>query len=219
MKPYQIMWQGVIFDFDGVIADTERDKFRVVRQALKKYKQELKAEDLKDFIGKRTSFFLREKFSELSESNIEQVIAYRRAKQQGYVSKNKLIPGIKELLVFLKNKQYKIAIATGSEYDFVKRILKINNLSSHVDVIVSGNDYIQSKPHPACIEVALKKMGLGKDNVIVVEDSVSGILSAKSAGCKVLALTTYLEKDDLSQADLVFSNHFELLEYIKEKDL
>ena len=216
------MWQGIIFDFDGVIVDTELDKFRVVRQALKKYKQELKTEDLKDFIGKRTSFFLREKFSEMPESIIEQVISYRRARQQHYASKtskNKLIPGIKELLVFLKNKQYNIAIATGSDYDFVKRILKINNLSSHVDIIVSGNDYIKSKPHPACIEVTLKKMGLEKDKVIVVEDSVSGIRSAKSAGCKVLALTTYLEKDDLSQADLVFNNHFELLEYIKEKDL
>lgn len=219
MKLNRVMLQGVIFDFDGVIADTELDKFRVIGDALKEYKQELKTDDLKNFIGKRTSFFLREKFSDMPESDMQHIISYRRAKQQDYIKNNKLIPGIKELLVFLKTKQCKVAIATGSEDDFVKEVLKRNNLLKHIDIIVSGNDCIHSKPHPACIELTLKKMGLEKDEVVVIEDSVSGIQSAKSAGCKVLAITTYLSKNDLTQADLVFSDHFELLKYIKEKDL
>lgn len=211
------MINGIIFDFDGVIADTELERFRIVRRILRGYGYELDKEDFIDFIGKRTAFFLRSRFDDMPENVIKQVVSCHRAEQLNNPEEKKLIPGIQELLIFLKLNGFKVAIATGSQRSIVKKVMDANNLSGSVDTIISGEDFKNSKPNPECFKIALKRLGLNSKDVIIIEDSIPGVKAAKSIGCRAFALSLYLMNGQLSAADNVFKNHFEILEHLRKK--
>ena len=71
--------------------------------------------------------------------------------------------------------------------------------------------FSKSKPDPQCFELCLKELGLHKDEVIIVEDSVAGVRAAREIGCRVFGLLTYLSADDLCTADKVFKDHYGIL--------
>ena len=210
------MIKGIIFDFDGVIVDTESKKFRDLNKLLVEDKKNLKEKDFSDMVGKKTVLFLSEKFPSMSKKRIEDINMRRKKIQTVGLDQLKLINGIKDLLVFLKSKNYILAITTGTERKAVEKILKITSLSKYFDYIVSGEDFKSSKPNLECYDITLKKMKLSSSEVIVIEDSIAGIKSAKSLGCMVFGIMTYLEKEKLSKADKIFKDHTRILGYLKE---
>jgi HAD superfamily hydrolase (TIGR01509 family) len=207
--------KAIIFDFDGVIAETERKKFSDVKRIILKEGLHLEDSDYKKFIGTKTEFFLKNKFPNLSESKITALSDERYALKYVDVHKNRLLTGVKDLLFYLKEKNVVIAICSGSKKMFIDKFLKAKKLNSFFDLIVSGDDFKSSKPDPECYLLALKKLNLKATDVIVVEDSPAGIIAGKKAGLQVYAIETYLKKEDLSFADLVFKNNSDLLKYLK----
>src|SRR3990167_1054338 len=117
------MIKGVIFDFDGVIIDTESRKFKDLKKILRTYGYDLKSKLFPEMVGKKTSFFLSSEYPDMPARILKDIVAKRRKMQNRSIDSYKLIPGIKELLKFLKYRNYAVAIATGSEKDFIKKIL------------------------------------------------------------------------------------------------
>jgi len=210
------MIKGVLFDFDGVIVDTESKKFEDIRKILANQGIALKRNDFQNFIGKKTDFFLRERFPLLSEEALQQIINERRRLQFRNFQKYKLIYGIKALLKYLKLKKYAVALVTGSKRDFVNKLIKINRISECFQLIISGEEYKSSKSNSECYELALKKLKLKPEEVIIIEDSVVGIKAGKKVGATVFALGTYLKKEELIGADKWFDNHKQILEHLKK---
>lgn len=209
------MIKAVIFDFDGVVVDTETAKFKELQRLLKGTGCVLKKKDFKDMIGRKTGAFLSAKFPHLDNVKINQIVALRR-KRQLAGAQGKLIPGIKTLLTFLKSKKIKIALATGSTREVIKKILKEKKIQNFFDIITTGEDFKESKPSPESYKTTLKKLKMRPSEVIVIEDAPAGIKAAKKAGCKTWGITTYLDKAALRKADAIFSGHKAILRYIKK---
>jgi HAD superfamily hydrolase (TIGR01509 family) len=211
------MIKGIIFDFDGVIVDTESKKFKDIQRILDKYGYSIKKNIFPQFVGKKTHFFLNEKFPDIPQNALDKIMKERRSVQYKNIKENRIIAGLRDLLVFLKQKNLKIGIATGSERKFVKKILNANKISKYFDFLITGEDFRSSKPNPEVFLNAIQKTKLSKKEILIVEDSVAGIKAAKAINCKVFAITTYLKKPQLRGADKIFKNHFEILKYLKSK--
>lgn len=210
------MIKAIIFDFDGVIVDTEVKKFKELQNILKHTDFILKTKDLKNMIGKKTGTFLSMRFPKMNKIEIKKITELRR-KQQLFNLNKDLIPGIKELLKFIKSKKIKIVITTGSTRAVVEKTIEVNGIKTFFDLIIAGEDFKQSKPSPECYEKTLKKLNLTPPEVIIIEDSAAGIKASKSANCKVWGIMTYLNKAELHEADNIFTDHFEILKYLKKK--
>ena len=190
----------VIFDFDGVIVDSEKEKFEVVRAILKKYHCSLTDADFNQFIGRKRSAFLKQKYPDI---NIPKVM------QQIHGKDNHLrfepVSGIKELLSFLKQRGAKICVATGSERATVEMVLTRHRIVSYFDLLVTGTEIKESKPDPAAFHKAMS--AFPPTDVYIVEDSPAGIQAAKETEATVIGFGTQNLEVDYS-----VSSHGELRE-------
>ncbi|MBN2142522.1 HAD family phosphatase [Candidatus Woesearchaeota archaeon] len=210
------MVKGVIFDFDGVLVDSERKKFNDLRFILGEQGLRLGEDVFSVFIGKKTRSFLEHEFPTLVGSRLDAVLKRREIMQFQDLKKNKLIVGVRDLLRFLEMKKAVIMISTGSKRKFVEELLKVHKIRHYFSRIISGEDFSTSKPDPECFLVALRQMGLKPDYVIVIEDSAAGVAAAKAANIRVFAIKTYSKEAELSGANKIFNNALDLLDYIKK---
>ncbi|MFH1506587.1 MAG: HAD family phosphatase [archaeon] len=209
------MIKAMIFDFDGVIVDTENKKIRDLRKVLGRY--EYAMEIGLSLLGKKTEKYLSKKFPEVPKNLIEKIVKERREIQYEDFGQYKLIRGLRDLLEFLKSKKLAIAITTGSEREFVNKLLEVNSLTRYFDLIIAGEDFKSSKPNPECYAVTLSRIGLKPSEVLIIEDSLAGIEAAKKLEIKVFAVRTYLDEQELSIADKVFRNHVDVLDFLKNQ--
>jgi len=99
-----------------------------------------------------------------------------------------LLPTVVETFDWLKGHDFKVAIASASDREFIDLMLQQTGLARDVDVITSGRDFAESKPNPAVYNAALKALQLAPEQAIAVEDSTVGIKAAKAAGLYTFAV-------------------------------
>lgn len=206
--------KGIIFDFDGVIVDSERKRMHFLQEILSNKGIAADAHDLLPLIGRKTGAFLQEKFPTMGEQLRKECIQELQKAKSKRLEEYQLIPGIENLLIHLQKKGVQTAVVTGSMKSFVEKVLFIQGIYSYFSVFVTGDEVSASKPDPLCYRVGLQKMKLQPKDVIVIEDSVHGIRAAKAAGCDVYALMTYFDKKTLEKADMIFKDHKEVLQYL-----
>lgn len=107
----------------------------------------------------------------------------------------------------------KIGLASSSTKETISKVLDTIELKSYFDVIVSGEDFVESKPNPEIYHDTLKKLGLNQQNCIVIEDSTVGIQAAKNAGLFVIAKEDKRFNFDQSKAD------FSIIDFKQLKDM
>lgn len=173
------MIRAVLFDFDGVIVDSEGEKFRIVAELLEPYDIRLSDEDYPGFIGMKTRAFLA-RFSSLDEDVVSEIERAWRARRSVPVP----FPQIERVFSCLRQRGVRIGIVTGSSRGTV-----LASGVGSVDVLVCG-DEAPSKPAPDGYEIAVSKLDLRPDDVLVVEDSAAGVESARRAGLRVVSLRT-----------------------------
>ena len=208
------MLKAVIFDFDGVIVDSETKKFNDLTFVLKEYNLHINFNDFQNFIGKKRGFFLKQKF-DLPDNKIRKIMENIRNLDMVNIKNYKLIKGIKELLIFLYSKKIKIVITTGSKKLFVQKILEEYNLTKYFDFIISGELFIKSKPDSECYQITMDKLEINHKDCVIIEDSIAGVLAAKKTNIPVWGLTTYYTNNEL-KADKFFKDHAELLNYLQQ---
>ena len=210
------MLKAIIFDFDGIIAHTEPIHLKAFQTTLRQYEIALTEEEYYDkYLAYDDRTFFKEILKDRSFEHDEQIIAdmmsTKSAHYEDFVSGNmELLPGAEGLIRSAADK-YAIAIGSGALRGEIVDILRYAGIESYFKVIVSAEDVARSKPEPDVFIEALKR--LNKDPLVsgtilaqdclVIEDSVSGIKAALSAGMKCLAVTNSYPEDKLSGADLV----------------
>ena len=108
-----------------------------------------------------------------------------------------------------------LIVASSASKVTIDRVFRRFNLHDYFTHIVSGEDFPNSKPHPAIFEYAASLSVAAKENCIVIEDSTNGIMAAKAAGIFCIGYHSENSKrQDLSQADLVI-HHFDELNFEK----
>ena len=209
--------QGVLFDMDGVVLDTERLYARFWAEAAHAlgypmtYEQALGMRSLNSAAGqaKLESYFgPGVSRAQMRAKRVELMDAY--VAQFGVEAK----PGIYELLDYLKGQGIRTAIATSSPMERARQYLDSLGLTAKFDVICSGHDVAQGKPAPDIYLKAAVSIGVSPENCLAIEDAPAGIESAHRAGCMPV-LVPDLDGSDEEMRKLIFAEADSLLDIIE----
>ena len=204
---------------DGVIVDTEP----VHSYAYFKHFSELNINVTEvmftSFMGNST----RNTFQKLKElyaidGEVEDLIQRKRTLfNDAFDNKEnlELLEGVEKLIKDLHANGMQLIVASSAAKVTIDRVFRRFNLHQYFSHIVSGEDFPNSKPHPAIFEFAASLSIASKENCIVIEDSTNGIIAAKAAGIFCVGYNSEHSKlQDLSKADFII-NHFDELNYEK----
>ena len=211
------MIKAVIFDFDGVIADTEHVHYEAFKKVLNlnnydltenEYYSNYLAYDDKTFFKN----FYKDNDLKLSNKLLGQLLKDKSNRFDELIKDNlKIYPRVVEFIKDL-SKGYILAIGSGALKKEIYKILEIIEIDSLFRVIVAADDVAECKPNSEVYNKVLAKLNNNQDSrikadeCIVVEDSVFGIQAAKSAGMKCVAVTNSYPKEKLKEADLIIDS-------------
>jgi len=212
------MIRAVIFDFDGVIADTEELHFDCLRKVLheegisinrKTYNESYLALDDKNCFRKA---FATAKSEELSLQKLEELIDRKAELFQSTLTEVKLFSGITEW-VRKHSSEVLLGICSGALRREIVLILHKHSLLEYFTTIVAAEDVENSKPSPEGYLLALQQLRgksgnnhLSSSECLVIEDSVAGIEAAKAASMHCVAITNSYSREKLHRADLIFDS-------------
>jgi HAD superfamily hydrolase (TIGR01509 family) len=212
------MIKAVLFDMDGVLADTEPLHEQATREVLKQHGISLSSEEYANCMGTGAENTFR---SILAAHNLTGIdiakLVGEKAKIYIELSKNvKEVPGAKELVSTISGKM-KIGVVSSSSRDKVITMLKKLHLRPYFEVIIAREDVAMAKPHPEPYMCAAERFKIKPDTCVAIEDAYNGLLSAKAAGMNCIVLrTSNARYVDFSKADLIVSNLGEVtLETVK----
>lgn len=209
------MLRAVIFDFDGVITDSEILHFRAFNAVLAPHGFELsKTEYYKDYLGMSDKDCFKTLIGEgrlrIQEAQIPALIQQKtRIFEQLARTEGRIIEDVREFLDLLAGAQIPIAICSGALRPEIELLLEEATLRSRFDVIVSAEDVHRGKPDPEGFLLTLQKLNdiwpdlIASESCIVIEDSHWGLKAARAAGMKTVAVTNTYEAAQLKQADKI----------------
>ena len=205
-------FRAVLFDLDGVLINSIEAHIHAWQQVFSDFGLNLKPLEIKLREGEKAEVsldFYRRKYGlKLTIKQKRALIARKRALYSQQAPAH-LISEASKLIIKLKRKGFKIALVTGSAADNLKELMAKEEYDAF-DILVTSSDYTRPKPHPQCYLMALEKLKLAAADCIAVENAPFGIQSAKSAGLKVIALTSTLTKEYLSEADWIVDDYSQM---------
>lgn len=204
------MMNAVIFDFDGIIVDSEPMHYQAFQRILEPLGKGFPWEEYcETYIGYDDRDAFREAFKAKGEKicsrDIKHLISEKAKIFQQLIHDGGAtpLPGAVELIKSIPRK-LPIALCSGALREDILPILGNLGIDNSFSVIVTAEDTKKSKPDPAPYKLALKKLGMDHaEGVIAIEDTPAGIFSAKGAGLKVLAVTNSYDREYLLEADAV----------------
>jgi HAD superfamily hydrolase (TIGR01509 family) len=213
-------FKAVIFDMDGVLVDTERYYLQRREDFFGTRGVSIAHLSPSDFIGGN----MKDIWPRILLDNYDQATA--RALQADYDDYKKdkplpyaelLFPDVREILDFLRAENVKIGLASSSAMHDIDLMLDTHDLRGCFDVISSGNDLKQSKPHPEIYQKALTGLSVSPDEALIIEDSENGIKSGKAAKATVWAIKDYRFGMNQTQADHFVENLTDIKNQLTEK--
>lgn len=217
MKKRHIKVKAVIFDMDGVITNTMPDHYRIWKVIFAKEDIHVSHLDVYKREGQRGINSILEIFQENGKAiGIQEAKKILQAKERCFkkIVKRRFIPGARKFLHDLYNRNFRLALVTGTSRHELHRILP-KDIVKLFCVIVTGSDVKNGKPHPEPYLKALKKLKLKPKDTMALENAPFGIESAKKAGLTCLALETSLTREYLKGADAIFSSMKDLQRSVK----
>ena len=209
------MIRGIIFDFDGLIVDTEWPVFQSWVEIYDFFGVELPFDQWTTIIGTSS----HEHFDpfDMIEQQVGQTLdrqhlhEKRRVRELEMVADQPILPGVEEILRKAKMLNLKLGIASSSDRDWVAGNLARLGLLEYFDVIHTSDDVERTKPDPSLYQLALQSLGLSPNEAVVLEDSPNGVNAAKDAGIFTIAVPNPLTASlNLDRADMVLGSLAEL---------
>jgi HAD superfamily hydrolase (TIGR01509 family) len=203
---------GLIFDVDGVIADTEAVNAKVTARVFEELfgLRAVRDEDFTAGIGRGDEEYVRAGARahglELSD---EQAKAGTRLREKYFMEALVKEPlpvfaGVLGLIdAALASGNFRLAIATSGSFEKSRAIVKSVNVPYEKMVHVSGNDVKRRKPAPDLFLLAAERMGIEQGRCVVIEDAPDGVRAAKAAGAKCIAVTNTTSAANLAGADFI----------------
>ncbi|MEA2068310.1 MAG: HAD family phosphatase [Verrucomicrobiota bacterium] len=207
MKSY-----GLIFDVDGVVADTERVN---AAASIKVFADLFGASgvvrgDFEAGLGRGAAEYVRAAARvhglELSD---EQVAVATEARQANFLAMLRddplpAFPGVLELMEdAMARKDFQVGIATSSTREKSEAVLRSARIPYTQMAYVTGSDVKNKKPDPELFEIAAERLGLAPAHCVVIEDAPDGVAAAFAAGCRCVAVANSTGAESLAQADRV----------------
>jgi beta-phosphoglucomutase len=217
------MLQAIIFDFDGVIADSEFIHYK----AFLAIAQELGITfDYEEYLETYVGFSDRDAFrimvgavpgkpgTPAQEAKVKTLVELKAAAFEKIVAQGiQPVPGTIDLIHAANSEGLPIAIASGATRQDIQIVLQKLGIATLISIIVSADDVEQSKPHPASYTLAFQKLSqkhpaknLTPENTLAIEDTHAGLTSAKKAGFMTLGVATTGPASLLGIANRVIPN-------------
>ena len=188
------MIKALIFDFDGLILDTETPEYQVWQSIYREHGFELPYEEWGKIIGGYglSNFDPATYLSHLTQGRLDPVSLQERHRSESaslYLVQP-ILPGVMEYISSAKELGMKLAIASSSRHDWVERHAGRLGVLDHFDRVICADDVPpgRTKPNPDLFLLALERLEVRKDEAIVFEDSPNGVKAAHSAGIFVVAV-------------------------------
>jgi len=203
---------GLIFDVDGVIADTEAVN---ARASIKVFAELFGLEGVvrKDFeagLGRGAEEYVKAAAGihglELTEEQIKKATQMRQEYFLKILSQEPLppFPGVLELIdKAMQSDDFRVAIATSGTLEKSRAVLEAAKVPYRKMVYINGDHVKNKKPDPELFLLAAERIGIEPVNCVVIEDAPNGVQAAKAAGAKCIAVTNSTIAANLSKADLV----------------
>ncbi|MBT3475332.1 HAD family phosphatase [bacterium] len=209
----------VIFDFDGVIYDSEPLHFKSFNYALKPLKVEITKEVYyKTYCSYDDKGFFKN-FLEDNQIPNDKVLIDKLIKEKHFFfdknfdSETSIYSGSVELVKRL-SKRYVLGIGSGARREEIVRVLKREGLLSNFEEIVSSDETTYPKPNPETYILLLDRVNytyqISANECVVIEDTSKGVEAAKNAGMKCFAITNSVGKEFLTNADVIINDYSEI---------
>lgn len=200
------MIDALIFDFDGLILDTEMPLYSSWRAVYAEHGVDLPVERWIDVLGRGSSYFDFHGHLESQagltldrEGTAERV----RAASRRLIDAADALPGVVERLDEARASGLAVGMASGSTRAWVERHLGRLGLLDRFDPVVTHEDTERHKPHPDPFMLAASRLGAAPGRCVVFEDSPNGLAAAKAAGMYAVAVPNQITAPlPLSEADL-----------------
>jgi beta-phosphoglucomutase len=216
------MLGAVIFDFDGVLVDSEQIHHKAFNRVLTKFHYQLSSREYYDrFLGLSDEELLRivdkERHLSLSSQQFGQLLGEKaNLFKEMAATEAGIIEGVPQFLNMLFGNKIPIGICSGALLPEIETILESAGLRNYFEVIVSAEQVEKGKPDPEGFLLALKllnkklRKSIKPADCVVIEDSQWGLQAAKAAGMRAVAITNTYAAEHLKPADKIIVHLSEL---------
>lgn len=197
--------RAVIWDMDGVIADTAPYHFRAWHEVFQKRGVDFTEADFRRNFGQRNDTIIRNTLgAQTSRGEVEAIAMEKEETFHRVLGQNiKPHPGAVRLIKSLREHGFKIALASSAPIENIQRVTGSLGIYDYFDSIVTGRDVAEGKPSPQGFLLAAQKLGVEPGDCVVIEDAIAGVAAAKRAGMHCIAVTNTHPRERLAEADLV----------------
>ncbi|AXG71393.1 beta-phosphoglucomutase [Kordia sp. SMS9] len=209
------MLQGVLFDMDGVIVDTEPLHHKAYHQMFDEVGIEVSPALYESFTGQSTINICKRLCDHFELKQAPESLMFKKRNNFKYLFANddslQLIDGVFDIIKEYYEKELKLVLASSASMMTIDNVFERFDLNQYFIAKFSGADLQQSKPHPEIFEKAAFATGYERTNCMVIEDSTNGIKAANAAGIFCVGYDSHHSKNqDYTIANMVISDFQEI---------
>lgn len=207
------MIDSVIFDMDGVLLDSIPQHREAFTEVFRENGVEISVDDFIEVSGMTTPDIIRNIAEKHGKRiDVERMSEEKDRKAIEKISADmKIFDGVHEVIENLKSNGFRIGFASSSDRSVIGHFMEKGGLKGMFDSVVMGIDLHRSKPDPEVFLLAAERMGSKPETSAVVEDARNGIIAAKRAGMKCVAVRSdFIRPEDIRKADVIVGSIKEL---------
>jgi HAD superfamily hydrolase (TIGR01509 family) len=184
------MIKALIFDFDGLLVDTETPAFESWQAIYAEHGHELRLDLWQGALGTNQGFDALAHLAQLLAQPIDRaaLLARRQAAKQALSAGQPLLPGVREILSQARELRLPCAVASSSSREWVVGWLRLHSIEDQFVCIRTADDVVATKPAPDLFLSAAACLGVPPERCLVFEDSPNGILAARAAGMRCVVV-------------------------------
>ena len=216
--------KAVLFDMDGLMVDTESLATEAFIHSAKKQGYDMTKEETLLVLGFTTKSIYEfwENYFKNSDVSGKQLVDdhYKYIENILFTTGPRKMPYIEELLKYLKESNYKVAVASSSNMNHIINNMEKTGLKKYIDEFASGAEVENGKPAPDVFLLAAERLGVKPENCLVLEDSKAGVIAGSSAGAKVIMVPDMFKPDEecKERTYRIVGNLGEVISILEEKN-
>ena len=216
--------KAVLFDMDGLMVDTESLATEAFIHSAKKQGYDITKEETLLVLGFTTKSIYEFWENYFKDSNVsgKQLVDdhYKYIEDILFTTGPRKMSYIEELLKYLKNSNYKVAVASSSSMNHIINNMEKTDLKKYIDEFASGAEVENGKPAPDVFLLAAERLGITPEECLVFEDSKAGVIAGSSAGAKVIMVPDMFkpDKECKERTYRIVGNLGEVISILEEKN-
>lgn len=216
--------KAVLFDMDGLMVDTESLSTEAFINSAKAQGYNMTKEETLKVLGFTKASIYQFWIDYFQGTNVDgkKLVDdhYEYIENVLYTVGPEKMPYVEELLKYLRENNYKIAVASSSDTADIKNNLEKTKLEKYIDEIASGAEVENGKPAPDVFLLAAERLGVDAKDCLILEDSKAGVKAGKASGAMVFMVPDMftVDKECEDTADRILTNLGEVIEILEGKN-